>query len=426
MIESVLTTNNQTQPWITATSEESVELSSIVYETSPRIVLPMPEVNRVLGGGLVNGSLLLVGGDPGIGKSTLLLQLSAAMAKIAGPVIYVSGEESHQQIKLRADRLGIIGDRLNVMAETNILAILDGLYQKLPSLVVIDSIQSIGFPDHPSGPGSINQVRECGLALLRWAKTTGTPTFIAGHVTKDGNIAGPKTLEHMVDVVLYMEGASLGSYRLLRSEKNRFGSTNEVAIFDMKDSGLSEISNPSELALGSRTNNVVGCTVTPVIEGTRPLLVEIQSLTTRSTLPSPRRVANGTDHGRLLMIIAVLMKRAGVNLVDQDIIVNVAGGFRATEPSSDLAMAIALTSSLANIPIAPDIAMVGEIGLGGELRSITQMPRRLHELEQMGFDRCIGPDLAFESLTTDHKIELLGARDLTEALSIAFPRGLND
>ena len=407
--------------WLSYSPGTSQELSKVTLEDFPRLVLDMGEANRVLGGGLVRGSLVLVGGDPGVGKSTLLLQLSAALAMNSGPVLYVSGEESSQQIKLRAERLGIVGQGLHVLAETDMATILHHLGTISPTVAIIDSIQSVAFSDQPTGPGTIGQVRECGLAFLRWAKANGTPTFVTGHVTKEGNLAGPRTLEHMVDVVLYLEGSNLGSYRLLRGEKNRFGATHEVGVFEMRDKGLVEVLNPSEVALASRDRNAVGSVVVPVMEGTRPLLVEIQALTTPSSLPTPRRVANGVDMSRLLMVIAVLVKRAGVHLHGQDIIVNVAGGFRAMEPAVDLGIALALASSLRNVPLLDGMAVLGEIGLGGELRNISQLPRRLAELQHMGFDSCLGPESAFQALEVPLRMSTLGARTLDEGLSLAFP-----
>ncbi|MDP6102217.1 MAG: DNA repair protein RadA [Dehalococcoidia bacterium] len=406
--------------WPSSLPETSQELSEVTLEDFPRLALGMGEANRVLGGGLVRGSLVLVGGDPGVGKSTLLLQLSAALAANSGHVLYVSGEESSQQIKLRAERLGIVGKRLHVLAQTDMATILHGLDTLSPTVAVIDSIQSVAFSDQPAGPGTIGQVRECGLAFLRWAKGSGTPTFVTGHVTKEGNLAGPRTLEHMVDVVLYLEGSNLGSYRLLRGEKNRFGATHEVGVFEMRDRGLVEVLNPSEVALASRGRDAVGSVVVPVMEGTRPLLVEIQALTTPSSLPAPRRVANGVDMSRLLMVIAVLVKRAGVHLSGQDIIVNVAGGFRAIEPAVDLGMALALASSLRNTPLLDGMAAVGEIGLGGELRNISQLSRRLTELEHMGFDSCLGPESTFQALEVPPGMRILGAKTLAEGLNLAF------
>jgi DNA repair protein RadA/Sms len=407
--------------WLSSRPGTSQELSEVTLEDFPRMALAMGEVNRVLGGGLVRGSLVLVGGDPGVGKSTLLLQLSAALARSSGPVLYATGEESPQQIKLRAERLGIVGQGLHVLAETDMVTILHHLDGLSPTMAVIDSIQSVAFSDQPSGPGTIGQVRECGLALMRWAKAKGTPTFITGHVTKEGNLAGPRALEHMVDVVLYLEGGNMGSYRLLRGEKNRFGSTHEVGVFEMRDKGLAEVLNPSEVALASRGRNAVGSVVVPVMEGTRPLLVEIQALTTPSSLPTPRRVANGVDMGRLLMVIAVLVKRAGVPLFAQDIIVNVAGGFRAVEPAADLGMALALASSLRNTPLVNGMAALGEIGLGGELRSISQLSRRLAELSHMGFDSCLGPESAMGALEATPGMKTLGAETLAQGLGLALP-----
>ncbi|MBF8267084.1 MAG: radA [Dehalococcoidia bacterium] len=407
--------------WLSSRPGTPQQLSDVTLEEFPRIELASGEFNRVLGGGLVRGSLVLVGGDPGVGKSTLLLQVSGALARTLGPVLYVSGEESLQQIKLRAERLGIEGRGLHVLAETDMAAILHQLDNLSPAVAVIDSIQSIAFPDGSGGPGTVGQVRECGLALLRWAKERGVSILVTGHVTKEGNLAGPRTLEHMVDVVLYLEGDNLGSYRLLRGEKNRFGSTHEVGVFEMRDGGLAEVPNPSEVALASRGRNAVGSAIVPVMEGTRPLLVEIQALTTPSSLPVPRRVANGVDMGRLLMVIAVLAKRAGVPLFAQDIIVNVAGGFRAVEPAADLGIALALASSVQNAPLAEGMAAAGEIGLGGELRSVAHLPRRLGELSHMGFERCLVPQSAIPSLEVPRGLKALGAETLQQGLHLALP-----
>ncbi len=406
--------------WLPARAEAPQELSDVTLEQWPRIPLALGEFNRVLGGGLVRGSLVLVGGDPGVGKSTLLLQVSGALAQDVGPVIYVSGEESIQQIKLRAERLGIGGRGLHVLAETDMNAVLHHLDGLAPTVAVVDSIQSMEFPEQPGGPGAIGQVRECGLALLRWAKARGVPTFVTGHVTKEGSLAGPMALEHMVDVVLHLEGGNLGSYRLLRGDKNRFGSTNEIGVFEMRDGGLTEVPNPSEIALASRGRNAVGSVIVPVMEGTRPLLVEIQALTTPSSLPAPRRVANGVDMSRLLMTIAVLVKRAGVNMSSQDIIVNVAGGFRAMEPAADLGMALALASSVKNTPLPEGMASLGEVGLGGELRGVANVPRRLGELGQMGFERCLLPEAALQSAETPRGMQTAGAGTLVGALGLAL------
>lgn len=407
--------------WLAYKPGTPQELSNMTLEDFPRMPLGFQEINRVLGGGLVKGSLVLVGGDPGVGKSTLLLQLSATLVKDAGPVLYISGEESAQQIKLRAERLDISGQGLHVLAETDMTAILHHLDSLSPAIAVIDSIQSVAFSDQSMGPGTIAQVRNCGLALLHWAKTNGVPTFVTGHVTKEGNLAGPKTLEHMVDVVLYLDGDSLGTYRLLRGEKNRFGSTNEVGVFEMRDKGLSEVHDPSSAALASRLKNAVGSVVVPIMEGSRPLLVEIQALTTPSSLPTPRRVANGIDMGRLQMVIAVLMKRAGIHLLGQDIIVNVAGGFRAIEPAADLGIALALVSSFQNTPLQDGISALGEVGLGGELRNVSQFSRRLGELSHMGFNTCLSPESATPIPEPALGIDVRRAQTIGEVLNIAFP-----
>ena len=408
--------------WLPSTSGLLEELSDVSLDQTPRIALPLKELNQVLGGGIVRGSLILIGGDPGVGKSTLLLQVSSLLAEADGPVIYVSGEESVQQIKLRAERLGVSGRGLHVLAETDMSVIFDHIQRLSPNMVVIDSIQSVSLPGEQGAPGTIGQVRECGTALLRWAKTVGTPVIITGHLTKDGSLAGPRVLEHMVDVVLYLEESNLGSYRLLRGEKNRFGSTNEVGVFEMGDSGLVEVQNPSEIALASRISNAVGSAIVPVIEGTRPLLVEVQALTTPSYMATPRRVANGVDMSRMMMVMAVLLKRAGLSFADQDVIVNVAGGFRATEPAADLALALAMTSSLYNTPIADGVVAVGEIGLGGELRSVSQIPRRMAELAKMGFASCVVPKSDIQSLSVNSNMKVNFTHTLIEAITIAFPK----
>lgn len=402
--------------WINSSQSVSEELSKVQLQGSNRLNLDLGEVNRVLGGGLVKGSMVLIGGDPGIGKSTLLLQLSNSLAEKNKKVLYATGEESVHQIKLRADRLGITGEGIHIISNTELPYIMYQMDLLSPALVIIDSIQSISTDEVDSGPGTIAQVRECALFLLRWAKTKDTPVFITGHVTKEGNLAGPKSLEHMVDVVLYLEGENLGSYRLLRVEKNRFGSTNEIAIFEMKDKGLSEVLNPSEIALASRGNNSIGSVVVPIMEGSRPLLVEIQALSTPSYLPSPRRVANGVDFSRLLMIIAVMAKRSGFNFTHQDIIINVAGGFRAIEPAADLAIATALASSLNNIPVRYGMSALGEIGLGGELRNISQLPRRITELNNMGFDKILCPASFNDPSAMPKEIEIIKAQNVNEGL----------
>jgi len=382
-----------------------------------------------LGGGIVPGSVVLIGGDPGIGKSTLLLQISALLAANGKATLYVSGEESVQQIKMRAHRLNIAEEQLYVIAETNLNQILDQIERLGPQLVIVDSIQAVYLDELESSAGSIGQVRECATALLRMAKSQGIPVFLVGHVTKEGAIAGPRVLEHMVDTVLYLEGERFHSYRLLRSVKNRFGSTNEVGVFEMQEQGLAEIANPSEAFLSERLASATGSVVAVTMEGTRPLLVEIQALTTATSSGLPRRTANGIDFNRLLLLVAVLSKRVGLKLATQDVFVNVVGGLRISEPAADLGVAAAIASSLRGVPVPDDFVFLGEVGLSGELRSVGQADRRLNEAAKLGFKRCIVP----RSLRIGHgsasvgpdrvpvaEIEVLRARSIGEALDLAL------
>jgi DNA repair protein RadA/Sms len=378
----------------------------------------LEEFNRVLGGGIVPGSLVLIGGDPGIGKSTLLLQVSAMVAQDGGKVLYVTGEESVGQVKLRANRLGLGGERLYVLPETNLETILEHIEGASPALVVIDSIQTVYLDGLGSAPGSVGQIRECTMRLMQWAKVAGVPILISGHVTKDGAIAGPRVLEHIVDVVLYLEGEPFSSYRLLRGVKNRFGSTNEVGIFEMRGNGLVEVANPSEVFLSQRAREAVGSAVVPTLEGTRPLLVEIQALTSTTSFGFPRRTANGIDFNRLLLITAVLTKRAGLSLGNQDIIVNVVGGLRVSEPAADLGVALAIASSLRGAAIDPNLVAIGELGLSGELRAVPHLERRLSEAAKLGFRRCLLPRT--KKVDVPQGIELIGAESLKEALRVAL------
>ncbi|MBE9513370.1 MAG: DNA repair protein RadA [Chloroflexi bacterium] len=397
------------------------ELSQIVSNAQDRLPLPLPEFNRVLGGGVVAGSLVLISGDPGIGKSTLLLQASALIAQTQGRVVYVSGEETLHQIKLRSERLGVKGDKLYLLSETDLEVIQNQIEQLKPNLVVIDSIQTVYLSELDTAPGSITQVRECTLRLMRWAKLNAIPIFIAGHVTKDGAIAGPRVLEHIVDAVLYLEGEPFSSYRLLRCVKNRFGSTNEVGIFEMKSEGLIEVDNPSQVLLSQRLSQMVGSVVVPTLEGSRPLLMEIQALTNPTSFGLPRRTANGVDFGRLLMITAVLTRRVGLKLASQDIIVNVTGGLKIGEPAADLGIALAIASSYRDIETAPDLAAAGEVGLSGELRAISRLERRVSEAARLGFKRCLVPKLGAKVSTKD--IELIPASTLREAIGLGLVRG---
>jgi DNA repair protein RadA/Sms len=395
------------------------ELSSVVRESADRLPLPQNELNRVLGGGLVSGSLVLMGGEPGIGKSTLLLQLSAAVAGGGGKVAYVSAEETLSQIRLRAERLGVSGDRLYLLAETDLNVILGHLEQLEPSLVIIDSIQAVSLPEVESAAGSVSQVRECTLRLMHWAKPNTVPVFVAGHVTKDGAIAGPRVLEHIVDVVLYLEGEPFSAYRVLRGVKNRFGSTNEVGVFEMKAEGLMEVDNPSKAFLAQRLEQAVGSAVVPTLEGSRPLLVEIQALTTPTSFGLPRRTANGVDFNRLLLITAVLTKRVGLKLGNQDIIANVTGGIKVGEPAADLGIALAIASSFRDLSVDPALVAAGEVGLSGELRAVSQLDRRVAEAARLGFKRCLVPK-ASASIKAPKGIELVTASTLKEGIRLGL------
>jgi DNA repair protein RadA/Sms len=393
------------------------ELSGVAIEAADRRPLPLAEFDRVLGGGLVAGSLVLVSGDPGIGKSTLLLQAAASLASDDSHVVYVTGEETVHQIKLRAERLGLGGRGLFILAETDLQAVLEQAEPLSPCLLVVDSIQTVYFPGAEAAPGSIVQVRECTMRLMQWAKQHGVPVFISGHVTKEGAIAGPRVLEHIVDVVLYLEGEPFSAYRLLRCVKNRFGSTNEVGVFEMKQSGLVEVENPSRAFLSQRGDAAVGSAVVPVIEGSRPLLVEIQALTTTTAFGMPRRTANGIDFNRLLLVTAVLTKRAGLRLGNQDILVNVTGGLRIGEPAADLGAALAIASSFRDAAVAPETACVGEVGLSGELRAASQLERRISEVARLGFKRCIVPKSG-SKVHVPGGVELVPVGTLREAIGV--------
>ncbi|MFC2033270.1 DNA repair protein RadA [Chloroflexota bacterium] len=398
------------------------ELSQVTIGAADRIPVSIAEFDRVLGGGMVAGSLVLIGGDPGIGKSTLLLQAAASLAKDKGAVVYVSGEETQHQIKLRAERLGIKGDGLFLLAETNMEGILSLLEQLSPGLVIIDSIQTMYTQGLDASPGSISQVRECTLRLMQWAKYNTVTVFLAGHVTKDGSIAGPRVLEHIVDVVLYLEGERFSSYRLLRCVKNRYGSTNEVGVFEMKGKGLIEVDNPSQAFLSQRGAEAIGSVVMPTLEGSRPLLVEIQALASHTSFGLPRRTANGVDFNRLLLVTAVLTKRVGLRLGDQDIMVNAAGGLKVNEPAADLGIALAIASSFRDVEVAPGLAVVGEVGLSGELRGVSQLDRRVAEAARMGFTKCLVPKSGSKSISAKG-ITLIPAGTLREAIVMGLVKG---
>ncbi len=367
-------------------------LSEIETEGLERLELPLNEFARVLGGGVVPGSLVLVGGEPGIGKSTLLLQIAGLLAESTGkPVLYVSGEESARQIKMRARRLSINSGNLFLVTETGLEAIFQHAEQVQPQIVIVDSVQTVTSDELTSAAGSISQVRQAASRFQWWAKAEGVTVFLVGHVTKEGAIAGPKVLEHIVDTVLYLEGDRFHTYRLLRSVKNRFGPTSEVGVFEMRESGLVEVTNPSEAFLAERMVNAPGSAIAVTMEGTRPLLVEVQALASHTSFGNPRRTANGVDFNRLLLITAVLSRRVGLKLFDQDVFVNVVGGLQVEEPAADLATAVAIASSVRDKPVAADLAIVGEVGLSGEVRAVSQMAARLKEAAQLGFRRCLVP-----------------------------------
>lgn len=397
-------------------------LGEVEMQPQFRIPLPSAEFNRVLGGGLVPGSITLIGGDPGIGKSTIVLQTSAALANTAGRVLYVSGEESSTQIKMRADRMGLKAQELYLLTETNLSDILEHVQRLDPAVLIVDSIQTVYSEMSESSPGSVSQVRECASRLQLLAKTTGVSVFLIGHVTKEGAIAGPRVLEHIVDTVLYLEGDPFQAYRLLRSVKNRFGATNEVGVFEMVNEGMIEVPNPSEVFLAERSLNAAGTAIAVTMEGTRPLLVEIQALTSPTSFSNPRRTPNGIDMNRLLLIGAVLAKRMGLKLFEQDIFVNVVGGMKVDEPASDLALAAAIASSYFDTPVPPDITLIGEVGLTGELRTVAQLPARLNEASKLGFKRAIIPRLRRKIPDVPAGLKIVEARNIGEALAVAVPK----
>ncbi len=385
-----------------------------------RIPVPIGELSRVLGGGLVPGSVILVGGDPGIGKSTLLLQTASVLAKSGLTVLYASGEESARQVKMRAKRLGVEEDSLYVLSETHLEGVISQIEHLSPKMVVVDSIQSMFSGTLDNMPGSVTQVRYCASALLRVAKALEIPMFLVGHVTKEGAIAGPKVLEHMVDTVLYLEGERFHSYRLLRSVKNRFGSTNEVGVFEMQERGLKEVSNPSELFLAERLPNTPGSSIAVTMEGTRPILVEVQALVSPTSFSQPRRTANGVDFNRLLLLAAVLSRRAGIRLGNQDLFVNVVGGMRIGEPAADLAVAMAVASAAKGVPVPADMVSLGEIGLSGELRSVGYVEKRLEEAARLGFTRALIPRSAARKLSPMGGLTFLPARTISEAIRLGL------
>lgn len=404
-----------------AAASHPQRLAEITTDGVERQTVPLIEFTRVLGGGVVPGSLVLVGGDPGIGKSTLLLQVAAIMAQHHGITLYISGEESARQIKMRADRMDVQAHDLFLLTETNLSAILQHIENVKPNLVIIDSIQTTYDENKESSAGSVSQVRECASRFQDVAKSANVTIFLVGHVTKEGAIAGPRVLEHIVDTVLYLEGDPFHRYRLLRSVKNRFGATSEVGVFEMGEKGLIEVTNPSEAFLAERQINVPGSAIAVTIEGTRPLLVEIQALASPTAFTNPRRTANGIDYNRVLLLAAVLSRRVNLPLPTRDLFVNVIGGLQIDEPAADLAVAVAVSSSVKDRPAQADMAFIGEVGLSGELRAVSQLETRLNEAVKLGFKRCIVPrSTGKKNYKTPDGLELIPCRSLIDALEVAL------
>jgi len=393
----------------------AIALDTVSADAEERIPTGIGELDRVLGGGIVHGSLVLLGGDPGIGKSSLLMQASASL-RSRGTILYVSGEESAAQVKMRARRFGIDGAGIYLLAETDLAAVIEAIRSIRPLFVVIDSIQTMSSDAIGSAAGGVSQLRECTARLLDVAKGDDVPIFLVGHVTKEGNVAGPRVLEHIVDAVLYLEGERFHSFRILRATKNRFGSTDEVGVFEMAEVGLREVVNPSEVFLEERSRGVAGSVVVPTLEGTRPLLVEVQALVTPTSFGLPRRNANGVDLQRVVLLLAVLSKRAGVNLGSHDVYVNLVGGLRVREPATDLGLAVALASAHRAQPADPRTVFVGELGLGGELRRVQRVSARLREAERLGFARAIVPAASLADVNGSG-LEVIGVLSLRDALT---------
>ncbi len=398
-----------------------VALSSVNPENSDRIQCGISELDRVLGGGLTRGAVILIGGDPGIGKSTLVLQVLTGLAAQGSRTLYVSGEESLRQIRMRAERIGTLPDNLSVLAETSLEHISAEVARCRPDILVVDSVQTIYTSTLESAPGSVSQIRDCSATLINSAKANDTATFFIGHVTKEGAIAGPRVLEHMVDTVLYFEGDRGHSYRILRAVKNRFGSTDEIGVFEMRAEGLAEITSPSELFISERTENATGSVIVPSIEGTRPILVEIQALSAPTSLAMPRRTAIGFDHNRVSLLVAVLEKRMGISMYDQDVFLNIAGGIRLNEPGVDLGIIAAIVSSRQERALPAHTAVCGEIGLTGEVRAVSQITPRIKEAARLGFARCIVPKNNLKNTSLQTGIDVVGVETMREAMECLFP-----
>lgn len=418
--ETVSTRSSQAVHQRTRTQAAAAHISQIDTAEESRTSTGMEELDRVLGGGIVPGSLVLVGGDPGIGKSTILLQVCRSLSLNKRKILYVSGEESLRQIKMRAERIGEFTDDLTLLCETNLASIQEMIERYKPEFVVIDSIQTMYNEEVSSAPGSVSQVREATGVLMQIAKGLGISIIIIGHVTKEGTVAGPRVLEHMVDTVLYFEGERNAAYRILRSVKNRFGSTNEIGVFEMRENGLIEVPNPSEYMLQGRPEGASGSVVACSLEGTRPILIEIQALVCSTNFGFPRRTAAGTDYNRVNLLMAVLEKRAGYNLSNCDAYVNLAGGIRVNEPAMDLGIAIAVISSFKNIPVSSETMVFGEVGLSGEIRAVSMPELRVAEAKRLGFTKCIVPSVCMRSLSKIKGIEIIGVKSVRDACIAAM------
>ena len=409
---------------IDKSSSKPVSINSIESKEEERFTTDINELDRVLGGGIVKGSLVLVGGDPGIGKSTLLIQVSSNVANLGKTVLYITGEESESQIKMRAKRLGINSENLYIFAENNLSIIESYLESVNPELIILDSIQTVFSPEISSAPGTVSQIKEGTSKFMKISKKMGISTFIVGHVTKEGSLAGPKLLEHMVDTVLYFEGERYNTYRLVRAVKNRFGSTNELGVFEMRDLGLVELDNPSKILISEKPKDVAGSVIISTVEGTRPMLLELQALVSPTSFGIPKRTSTGVDYNRVGMLLAVLEKRVGLQIQNQDVYINIVGGIKINEPSIDLGIAISVASSFRNIPIDEDIAVTGEVGLTGEVRAVSFIEKRIAECKKLGFKKIVVPRSNYDVVKETKGIEIWPVDNLRQAINIVLGRNL--
>ena len=405
---------------IDKSSQKPVNINSITIKHEERFSSGINELNRVLGGGIVRGSLVLVGGDPGIGKSTLLLQVSESVAQSGKKVLYISGEESESQIKMRAERLNAKSENLYIMAENNLNIIEHNLEGFDPDLIILDSIQTVFTPDIASAPGTVSQIKEGTSRFMRISKKMGISTFVVGHVTKEGSLAGPKIMEHMVDTVLYFEGERYNTYRLIRAVKNRFGSTNELGVFEMSEKGLQELENPSKALISEKPENASGSVIVSTVEGTRPMLLELQALVSPTSFGIPRRTATGIDFNRVNLLLAVLEKRAGMQIQNQDVYLNIVGGIKINEPSMDLGVILSVASGFRNIPISGEVAVTGEVGLTGEIRGVSYIEKRISECRKLGFKKIIIPKSNYEAVKDVKGIEIWPVENVRQAINIVL------